>query len=111
VIAATGTACIGALRKAVSAAYRLPPPEGYKDPTVHGAGRMIHKLFTDVFAVGRLFVEVRPHSPVEGEPFNYYAEEWRLLSGYAERLGEFPPLNGLKPSRAAKELSVLTIDK
>jgi hypothetical protein len=98
---------IGTLRKAISAAYHLPPPEGYRDPTVHGAGRMISKLFTDTFAVGRLFVEVHPYPPVEGDSFNYYAEEWRLLSAYAECFGEFPPLNGLKPSRTAKDLSVL----
>jgi hypothetical protein len=88
---------IGALKKAVCAAYG--GIEGYRDPGVHGAGRMISKLFARTFAVERLCVEVRTHPPNADDQFYYYREEWRLLSRYAERFGEFPPLNGPKPSQ------------
>jgi hypothetical protein len=100
---------IGALKKAVSAAYRRLERyaadsrlEGYSDPTAHGAGRMISKSLANTFTFERLCVEVHTYPLVEGNAFNHYAEEWRLLSSYAERFGEFPPLNGLKPSHVAK---------
>ena len=92
---------IGSLKKAVCAAYG--GLEGYRDPAVHGAGRMIGKLFVANIAHARLCVEVHTHPLMEGNAFDHHAEEWRLLSAYAERFGEFPPLNGLKPSRVAKD--------
>src|ERR1700733_13515908 len=85
---------IGTLKKAISAAYG--GLAGYRDPAAHDAGRMISKLFTYTFAFGRPCIEVRAYPPKEGSAFNHYLEEWRLLPDYAERFGEFPPLNGPK---------------
>jgi hypothetical protein len=67
---------IGTLKKAVCAAYS--EHEGYKDPTAHGVGRMMSKLFTDTFVFERLCVELQTYPPVEGDEFYYYAEEWLI---------------------------------
>ena len=86
------------MKKAVSAAYGI---DGYKASAAHGVGRMMSDLFVRTFAPERLFLEVHSYFTVESPAhrFNHYTEEWRLIMNYVELFGEFPPLNGPKPSK------------
>jgi hypothetical protein len=89
---------LGTLLKSISAAYNL---DGYRDAAAHGVGRMIRPAFVAAFTPARLCVETHRYFTVASptHSFNHYTEEWRLLMQYVEQFGEFPPLNGPKPSK------------
>jgi hypothetical protein len=88
---------IGNLRKSVCAAYKKM---GYKDPSPHQCGKKIVQCsrFMERFPFEGLCITVqqlRADSEEVGQRDGDHTKlEWRLLSEYFSKFGEFPPLNG-----------------
>ena len=78
-----------AIRRAYDAAHR-PVKE-------HSCARAIGAAFISAFPIERLWIEITPFSSVAR--FDWFGEEWRILTDYYTKHGEWPPMNGIKPSR------------
>lgn len=80
------------LKHAIQAAY---------DPFVatgkaHSCTKSMTARFKRAMAPDRLWIELTPFA--SRARFDWFGEEWRVLTAYFLSHGEWPPMNGLKPS-------------
>ena len=86
---------VATLQHAVGKAYGL---ERFNPSKTHTAANAMREAFVKEIDASRLCIELTGYDNLNR--YENYVIEWKILEDYFRSYGEFPPMNGLKPSKS-----------